>query len=67
MFCSNHRGATSVVVGGSSCYLSLATSSRDRTSSGVLIVYLQPVLTLYSGSIAYIILYAMSQNQFHVM
>jgi hypothetical protein len=31
------------------------------------VAYLQPVLTLYSGGIAYVILYAISQNQFQVM
>ena len=31
------------------------------------VAYLQPVLTPYSGGIAHVILYGISQNQFQVM
>ena len=31
------------------------------------VAYLQPVLTLYTGGMAYIIMYAISQNHFQVM
>ena len=31
------------------------------------VAYLQPVLTLYTGGMAYIVMYAISQNHFQVM